>query len=279
MSILGYIHCDKISCYVLRYHVPSSQVEVPFNADSTLINGLGRYPSGPKTPISVIDVEEGYRYRYRLVSMSCDTPYNFSIDGHQMTIIEVDGVNTVPLVVDSIQIFAGQRYSFILQAKQKIGNYWIRAEPQSPRNGDGAPQGFLRGINSAILRYAGAPVGEPTTSPSPSVKPLFETDLHPLENPGAPGKPYAGGADVAITLNLGIAPQGDLLFVNNVSFVPPSVPVLLQILSGATKATDLLPKGSVYSLPPNKVIELAIPGHGILGSPVRTYDSHVFLAN
>lgn len=31
-----------------------------------------------------------------------------------MSIIEADGVNTDPLPVDSIQIFAAQRYSFIV---------------------------------------------------------------------------------------------------------------------------------------------------------------------
>ncbi|KZP16287.1 multicopper oxidase [Athelia psychrophila] len=246
------------------YHVPASEVPIPFNSDSTLINGLGRYSSGPESPLSVIDVIEGTRYRYRLVSMSCDTPYNFTIDGHQMTIIEVDGVNTEPLLVDSIQIFAGQRYSFILEADQTVGNYWMRANPKSPALGDGAPVGFAGGINSAILRYAGAPVQEPTTTQTPSIEPLVETDLHPLENPGAPGGHYEGGADLALTLNLGV--QGNTLTINNVSFVPPSIPVLLQILSGNTKATDLLPKGSVYTLPANKVIELVIPG-GAIGAP------------
>jgi hypothetical protein len=48
-------------------------------------------------------------YRLRLVSISCDPAFTFSIDGHQMTIIEVDGVNHQPLVVDSIQIFAGTK--------------------------------------------------------------------------------------------------------------------------------------------------------------------------
>ena len=48
-------------------------------------------------------------YRLRLVSISCEPAFNFSIDGHQFTIIEVDGVNNQPLVVDSIQIFAGKQ--------------------------------------------------------------------------------------------------------------------------------------------------------------------------
>jgi iron transport multicopper oxidase len=46
-------------------------------------------------------------YRLRLVSISCDPNFVFSIDGHSMTIIEVDGQNHAPLTVDSIQIFAG----------------------------------------------------------------------------------------------------------------------------------------------------------------------------
>ncbi|KAF7968546.1 hypothetical protein HWV62_30169 [Athelia sp. TMB] len=245
-------------------------VTVPYNSDSTLINGLGRYASGPKSPLSVINVNRGTRYRFRLVSMSCDTPYNFTIDGHTMTIIEVDGVNTEPLVVDAIQIFAGQRYSFVLEANQTVDNYWIRAEPKDASLGDGAPNGFAGGINSAILRYASAAIEEPTSVQTPSTNPLLETNLHPLENPGAPGEPNIDGADVSLTLNLGVNAEGTRLLINNVSFVPPSIPVLLQILSGSTKATDLLPKGSVYTLPPNQVIQLSIPG-GIVGSP-HTFD-------
>ena len=106
--------------------------------------------------------------------MSCDPDYTFSIDGHQMTVIETDATNTQPLAVDSIQLFAGQRYSFILEANQTIDNYWIRSNP-----GLGV-SGYDNGINSAILRYVGAPEVEPTTNATSSTMPLKETDLHPL---------------------------------------------------------------------------------------------------
>jgi FtsP/CotA-like multicopper oxidase with cupredoxin domain len=46
-------------------------------------------------------------YRLRVVSISCDPAYVFSIDGHQLSIIEVDGINVQPLQVDSLEIFAG----------------------------------------------------------------------------------------------------------------------------------------------------------------------------
>ena len=87
------------------------------SADSTLINGKGRTTStdGADAELTVFNVTQGSRYRFRLVSMSCDPNHVFSIDGHNMTVIEVDSVNHEPVTVDSIQIYAGQRYSFIVR--------------------------------------------------------------------------------------------------------------------------------------------------------------------
>jgi iron transport multicopper oxidase len=55
--------------------------------------------------------------------------------------------------------------------------------------------------------------------------------------------------------------------VNNFTFHPHHIPVLLQILSGAKNPSDLLPAGSIYGLQPNKSVELTIPG-GAVGGPV-----------
>jgi iron transport multicopper oxidase len=181
------------------------------------------------------------------------------------TIIEVDGVNTQPLVVDSIQIFAGQRYSFVLKTNRPINNYWIRAPPNI------GTQGFAGGVNSAILRYWGAPKVDPTTTSSVS-NPMLETNLHPLTSPAAPGVPTLGAADVSINLDINFSFANLKFTVNGATFVPPTVPVLLQIISGAMTAADLLPAGSVYVLPRNKVIEISMPG-GSIGSPVSAVSS------
>ncbi|KAF7304581.1 Laccase lcc6 [Mycena chlorophos] len=165
------------------YHEPAATIVGAAVPDATLINGLGRYINGPASALTVFTVTKGVRYRYRLVSISCDPNYVFSIDNHTMTIIEVDGTNHNPLTVDSIQIFAGQRYSFVLTANQPVANYWVRTVPSS--------------------------------SPLASVNPLVETDLHP--SPGAapvPGKPFVGGADKTIQLQIGFA--GGLFSINNV---------------------------------------------------------------
>ncbi|KAG6836179.1 Acyl-coenzyme A oxidase 2 [Arthromyces matolae] len=242
------------------YHLPAPSAGLVPTAQSTLINGKGRYAQGPTTPLTVINVFKGVRYRFRLVSISCDPNYIFSIDGHTMTIIEADGINVKPLTVDSIQIFAGQRYSFVLKANQKINNYWIRAQPNA------GTTSFDGGLNMAILRYFLAPNRDPTTNQTASTNPLLETNLHPLVKPAAPGVPTLGSADVSLNLAISFGFNTLKFTVNGATFAPPTVPVLLQILSGAKTAQELLPPGSVYTLPRNKVVEVSIPG-GSIGAP------------
>ena len=197
------------------------------------------------------------------MSISCDPNYTFSIDNHTFTIIEVDGVNHEPLVVDSLQIYAGQRYSAILTANQTVDNYWIRS---LPNNGVTSVDG---GLNSAILRYSGAnTTTDPTSNQTTSVNPLVESNLIPVDSPAAPGQPEVGGADIVMNLDLGFDATALNFTINGVSFVPPTVPVLLQILSGTVDATALLPAGSVYTLAANKVVELSIPAGMVPGGPV-----------
>ncbi|KAF9259962.1 laccase [Marasmius fiardii PR-910] len=230
----------------------------------------GRYPNGTASPLAVINVEPGKRYRFRLISMSCEPNYVFSIDGHNITVIEADGHSTESVVVNSIQIFAGQRYSFVLNANANNavsrGNFWIRALPNF-----GASTNFDQGMNLAILRYRDSPVVEPTTSaPIKDIR-LNENDLHPLqsENPGAPGAPVIDGADVDLNLVVGFNSATGQFNINGSPYAPPSIPVLLQILSGNVRPEQLLPAGSVYTLPANKSVQLSFPigDHGDTGGP------------
>ncbi|KAJ6615632.1 laccase [Mycena sp. CBHHK59/15] len=243
------------------FHVPALNAPIPFLYTTNMINGLGRFSGGPTSPLAVVTVSRGLRYRFRLISMSCEPNFIFSIDGHTMTVIEADGVATKPLVVDSIQIYTGQRYSFVLNANQPIKNYWIRSVPNF---GDTS---FTGGINSAILRYAGAQASDPTTKNTTSTRPLLESNLHPLVPVPVPGAHAVGGADVSINLNIGLNFETLRYSLNGESFFPPTTPALLQVLSGAQLAQDLLPSGSYFVLPPNKVIEVSIPGGADPGGP------------
>ncbi|KAG2056220.1 laccase T2 copper depleted [Suillus hirtellus] len=247
------------------YHTVSPDLigTVPV-AESMLINGLGRYAGGPQSDLAVINVTRGKRYRLRLVQMPCDSNVQFSIDGHNLTVIEADGQLTEPLVVDQLQIFAAQRYSVVLEANQPVDNYWIRALPST------ANATYDGGLSTAILRYVGASEVDPTTVNTTAENPLVETNLHALNSSGAAGAPGYGNAD--INLNFNASFNGSLFAINNVTFVNPTVPVLLQILSGAHDASELLPNGSVYTLEANKVVELTV---SIVSAPGGPHPIHL----
>jgi iron transport multicopper oxidase len=137
----------------------------------------------------------------------------------------------VPLVVDQIKILIrrSQHYSFVLTANQPIDNYWVRALPNI------GPPNFDNRDNSAILRYLGAPDEDPTTVEDVS-NPMIETNLHPLTNLAAPGIPIPGAADVNLPYEITF--NGTAFTVNNATFTPPAIPVLLQIISGSPRNTS-----------------------------------------
>ncbi|KAJ6528910.1 Cupredoxin [Mycena capillaripes] len=206
------------------YHSPAAGLMDQFKIDgatpvpsSGLINGIGRYNGGPEVPWAVINVVQGKRYRFRVINQLAYAAYTFSIDGHVFEVIETDGIETVPLAVTSFEIYVAQCYSIIRNA---TNNYWIRAPIVSDVQGNN-PDLDAKNVK-AILRYAGAPIADPTTSeliaPVPlkggqgggggnQAKPFQEFELATLIDPGAPGGDAP--ADHVISLDFNAAGPGN----------------------------------------------------------------------
>ncbi|KAG0092199.1 hypothetical protein BGZ93_005354 [Podila epicladia] len=135
------------------------------------------------------------RYRLRIINAGAAAPFLFSVDQHQLQVIEADGTNLNPILVDSVPVNNGQRYSVILTTNQEPKNYWMRAEfglacMPKPTN--------LDPIILAEVRYQGAGAAEPTSvgrfvpdpnSKEPQINPAFAEackdldlfQLHPLQ--------------------------------------------------------------------------------------------------
>ncbi|KAJ7136866.1 putative laccase 2 precursor [Mycena epipterygia] len=225
--------------------------------DSGLINGVGRYNGGPEVPYAVITVKQGLRYRFRVFSLSCRPFMTLSFDNHTFDVMELDGVEHDPVAFQNADVYAAQRISIILNANQSVDNYWIRAPPTggSPANNPN----FNPNLTLAILRYEGAPAVEPTTVDVPGLK-MDDSLMHPIASEG-PGKLGSGPPDFAMTLNIA-QPNAPFFDINGISYLSPSLPVLLQLLSGAQKPSDLLPSEQVIILPSNSIIDISIPGTG-----------------
>ncbi|XP_012258923.2 laccase-like [Athalia rosae] len=149
--------------------------------DNLLINGKGRYTdpvSGntTTTPLDVITVKPGLRYRMRMVSSMCTVcPVIITIEGHDLLLIDMDGSAVRPVKVGSAIIFTGERYDFVLNANQTVGAYWIHVRGLGEC---GIPPGIHQ---HAILKYEGGP-DEPTTKQPTYDNPLPQgVLLNPLD--------------------------------------------------------------------------------------------------
>ncbi|KAG6887567.1 laccase, multicopper oxidase, benzenediol:oxygen oxidorectuctase [Termitomyces sp. T32_za158] len=243
--------------------------------DSGLINGAGRFVGGPLVDYAVVNVEQGKRYRLRIFAIACRPFFTFSIDNHNITFMEADGIEHDPVEVQNIDVYTAQRVSAILNANQPVDNYWIRAPPTGGAPGPTGNPNFDPDLTRAILRYKGAPDAEPTTNNTGGPK-LLDEQMHPIaqEHPGMLG---SGDPDVAIVLNIaqvysvvyhaihidpGFQPNPPFFDINGISYISPTIPVLLQILSGAKQPQDLLPSEQVFIVPPNILLQVSIPGTG-----------------
>lgn len=98
------------------------------NAESLLINGKGKSPENPDSPLYSFNVEHGKRYRFRLAygggSKSC--PIKFSIDQHILKVVSLDGHQIKPEYVSSIELGKGERVDFILEAEKLPSVYKVR---------------------------------------------------------------------------------------------------------------------------------------------------------
>ena len=239
-----------------RYHYPSVDTPRQIWPDSVLINGTGCYDGLECPPPATYMVEANKRYRFRLLNMACKTYYNFTIDNHTMTVIEVDGEYVEPYTVDSIQLFAAQRYSFILNADKPVNNYWIRTNPD--------PSEPMNATSTAILRYIGAPNVDPQ-SVSVANNYLNETLLRSLY--ALPPRLLEPNPDVRINVVMSKDGFNYNFKINGVQYTSPSVPVLMQIMNGAL-SWEIAPTQSIYLLPRDKVVEVTFHVDDTPGRPV-----------
>src|SRR5262249_30583132 len=125
--------------------------DVPFQ--SALINGKGRAPGDTTSPLATLEVKKGETVRLRLINGSSTYALRFQVDGHPLSVIATDGAPMRPVTVDNLVVHVGERFDVLLRARQD-GAHWVRAA---------APDGKEA---RAVLRYAGAPVGEPEAAPA-----------------------------------------------------------------------------------------------------------------
>lgn len=153
---------------------------------SGLIDGHGSYPCDnttlpcdpQKQHPAAFHVERGKRYRVRIINASAMAVFLFSIDGHVLNVIEVDGVDTVKVALNRIPIAPAQRYSAIVEMNGSSDEYTILAEMSlamynfDDPNINPNPRSLIKNVRARLV-YNDWSMTVSSDAPSPSPEPSY----------------------------------------------------------------------------------------------------------
>ncbi|XP_028092790.1 L-ascorbate oxidase homolog [Camellia sinensis] len=232
--------------------------------DAILINGL------PKSASFI--GEKGQSYLFRVSNVGLTTSINFRIQGHTLTLVEVEGAHTQQVVYyESLDIHVGQAVAVLVTLNGSPKDYFIVASSR-----------FTKPIltATAILHYAGS--NSPATEPLP-IGPTYQLHWSMKQartirwnltanaaRPNPQGSFHYGTIPVVRTIilaNSATKINGKLRYaVNNVSYVNPSTPL---------KLADYLNIPGVFSL--TTIKDTPPTGPAVLGTSVIGTTLHDFV--
>ncbi|KAJ2744922.1 ferroxidase fet3 [Coemansia sp. BCRC 34301] len=181
----------------------------------------------------VIDFVPGRTYRLRLINMSALAMFHFSIEGHTMHVIEVDGVDTLPMEVGNVRLAAAQRTSVLVRALNSTAHNFVFHADMDTDMFDNIPAA-LNYNSTGLIRYRkGAEIkrdeGEPDWSP------FNDIDLVPVDGMAALGFDVNYSLDVYFNQYTDALNHGTF---NNITYVMPKVPSMFTALSMGADALD-----------------------------------------
>jgi FtsP/CotA-like multicopper oxidase with cupredoxin domain len=216
----------------------------------------GQWGDGGKyTPLPVYEVKAGKCYRLRvLAQMTQVQRLQFSIEGHSLSLLAVDGTDVTPLEVSSVSLHAGERYDFQLCANQgglfRNGDFTILAEAPElceaeylERTGHKAPETCSF---QATLQYKGLFAGgqEPIKKHLLPHLDLGTWDSHLIVQPLEAPPVLKTKADASFNLTLGEMADGKMfLHTSEVPWRLPSTPLLM------TKGLECTESAPIINIP------------------------------
>ncbi|KAJ2350449.1 ferroxidase fet3 [Coemansia sp. RSA 2671] len=213
-------------------------------------------------------------YRLRLVSMSSTRWFQFSLPGHVLQVVEVDGQYTEPMEVDGVDIAPGQRYSVLVTAHSASSfNYRYNVTMHAsfiPDEPGLSPRIF---IGDVVYKH-GAPFSQ-AGSFNNSFRWAKDIDLHALDQ--EPALPVDRSLELVVGRSLYSTGQF-FTHINDITYVSPLTPTLYTALSMGDMMTDERvygPQTHSVLLKHNEAIELVIHNPNTVPHPLHLH-GHAF---
>lgn len=192
----------------------------PSGAEPVPESGLINHQTGAK-----FEFVPGKVYRLRIINMSALAMFHVHIDGHEMEIIEVDGIDVERKKVTSFPVTAAQRYSILVTAKNDTSQNYVFHADMDPSMFDVVPPELQLNITGTIVYNPSGPLATEETS---EWEAFDDATLVPLIAEAT------SPADQVFTLNAVFSVLNDYsnkASFNDITYVMPKVPSLYTALS------------------------------------------------
>lgn len=164
---------DRVVMLQDHYHVASDALlfqsmrpgyEGAPSPDGALINGRNtrdcsllsdRLCDNSSASHATFSVERAAAHRLRFINAGALAYFHVSLDEHNMTMVEADGIDLVPVSESRLMIAPAQRYSVIVQANEtKSSSFWLCARMMTHCYGDNPANATEEASEiKAIVRY------------------------------------------------------------------------------------------------------------------------------
>ena len=181
---------------------------------------------------AIYDIQPGKTYLFRILNIGAFTSFFLNFQGHEMTIIGLDGTTTQATTANTLYVGAAQRYEVLITGKKNAtSNAAILAMFDSSMF-EAPYSGSLTVLGE--LRYSKA-LGAPppyTGLPNSIMPPIDDTTVKPYDK-----QPLLGPVTKQIVLDFNLTLINGIprAIINDVTYLPQKVPTLYTALSVPAK--------------------------------------------
>ncbi|KAH7024677.1 Cupredoxin [Microdochium trichocladiopsis] len=178
-----------------------------------------------------VRVEPGKTYLVRMVNMGAFASQYVWIEGHEVEIVELDGVYTEPARAEMLYLSAGQRCSFLLRTRKgDVGENFAIVGSMDTTLFDAMPASLNPNVTGHLVYSPAHPL--PAASPVSSFTPIDDFTLTPYDRMPLLPPPTRPEHDIELVVKMDNLRDGrNYAFFNNITYTPPKVPTLYTALS------------------------------------------------
>ncbi|KAI1858714.1 uncharacterized protein JN550_012546 [Neoarthrinium moseri] len=204
-----------------------------------------------------VAIQPGKTYLVRVINIGAFAGQYVWFEGHNMTIVEVDGVYTQPAVADMIYLSAAQRCSFLLTTKNETSANYAFVGSMDTTLFDTLPDDLNYNVTGWLVYDGNAAF--PDAAFVDELNPFDDMTLIPWDNQTLLGEP-----DQTIELDVIMDNLGDganYAFFNNITYTAPKVPTLYTALSTGEHASNPLVYGDYtnsFVLEKGQVVQIVV---------------------